>query len=167
MICRRFSLIFFLCLCTGIFAFAQNRSALLIRGNTWITGLPGIEENAFSCFYGDYRLAGLDSGTAVFSVYICREPLLFDGQIWQSRAGLTGRAVQRSDGEDLFIGLPVETGLPLGAGGGWTILFRFSGDKPGDETINRLVGEWAAKFRYFFSLVKTISDVSLPAVVNF
>jgi hypothetical protein len=167
MICRKFSLVFVFCLFTGVFAFAQNGSALLVRGNAWITGLPGIEENAFPCFFGDYRLGGLDSGSAAFSVYICREPLLFDRRVWLSREGLPGQAVQRGDGDVLFIGLPEEALLSAETGGGWTILFRFSENKPGDEAINRLIGAWMTRFRYFFSLVKGISDISLPAVVNF
>jgi hypothetical protein len=167
MIHRTFSLVFVLCLFTDALVFAQSRSALLVRGNAWITGLPGIEENAFPCFFGNYRLDGLDSGPAVFSVYICRETVLFDGRIWLSREGLPGPAVQRADGEVLFIGLsPVSSGNPASAGG-WTFLFRFSENKPGDEAINRLIDAWTARFRYFFSLVKSISDVSLPAVVNF
>jgi hypothetical protein len=174
---RVFRPVFFLCL-FGIWgtAFAQSGSAVLVRGNAWISGLPGIGENAFPCFFGDYRLAGvslgaeedasLDTGASLFSVYISRESLLFSERLWQSREGFSGRgAVQRREGGSLFVCLPAE-GL-LSSGAGWTIMFRFPSEGFDDPTLERFAAAWLRRFSYFFSLVKGISDISFPAVVNF
>ncbi|MDR1288114.1 MAG: hypothetical protein LBK08_10935 [Treponema sp.] len=175
---RVFRPIFFLCLC-GIWgtAFAQNTSAVLVRGNAWVSGLPGIGENAFPCFFGDYRIAGAaasantaasadtnvsaNGGAPLFSVYICREALVFSERLWQMRPGFPGRgAVQRREDGSLFVCFPSESGF-------WTVMFRFPSEGFDGPALDRFAAVWLERFRYFFSLAKGISDISFPAVVNF
>ncbi|MDR0602025.1 MAG: hypothetical protein LBG42_06540 [Treponema sp.] len=166
MIYRVFRLVFFLCFSGGM-AFAQTGSALLVRGNAWVSGLPGIGENAFPCFFGEYRPAGA-SADAVFSVYICREPLLFSQRLWQPRQGLPERgAVERREGGTLFVGFPPESSLSGEDHGGWTVLFCFPSEGFDDGTLNRFAAKWLERFHYFFSLVRHIADISFPAVVRF
>jgi hypothetical protein len=180
---RVFRPVFFLCLC-GIWgtAFAQSGSAVLVRGNAWVSGLPGIGENAFPCFFGDYRITGADApantaaspdtnvsanaGAPLFSVYICRESLHFSERLWQTRPGFPGRgAVQRREGGSLFVCFPSDSGLS--SGDGWTVMFRFPSEGFDGPALDRFAAVWLERFRYFFSLARGISDISFPAVVNF
>jgi hypothetical protein len=150
----------FLCLFTRTeqAAFAQEESAFLVRGNFWVTGFPGIEENAFSCFSGEYSL----SGGGGFSVSLCRDLIPFSARDWQSRPGAEYRAIQRIRGDTLYVCLP-----PEGNGSGWNVMFQFPMPAPDDGAVDRLTAVWMRRFLYFFSLIKNISDISLPAVVTY
>ncbi|MDR1319382.1 MAG: hypothetical protein LBJ90_07130 [Treponema sp.] len=169
---------------------AQTQRALLFRGNEWRTGLPGFGDNVFSSFFGEYRIeassaendpsreqaASAESGVSgsseaepsgAFSVRVSGEALVFAPGLWQSRAGIAS-ALQRGESGSLFVAVPF---AGAAVSGSWTILFQFPSDlgQAGlDETsANRLMNAWITRFRYFFSLIKTASDISLPAVVNF
>jgi hypothetical protein len=54
--------------------------------------------------------------------------------------------------------------LPRGA---WTAVFLFHGPAPDDASLNHLIGAWTDRFLYYFSLVKILTDVSMPAAVYF
>jgi hypothetical protein len=163
--------LFFLCLFTGVTAAgAQERRAILIQGNTWVTGIPGFENNVFPAVSGKYRLEFSPSGAVredqAVSLWLCREPLHFSGDLWQSRSGIPGlSAVQRRNGEVQLFGLSFSGGINLGF---WTAVFQFDRgiEAAGldDESANALVGKWVERFRYFLFLIKNPADVSLPAV---
>jgi hypothetical protein len=169
---------------------AQTQRALLSSGNEWRTGIPGFGDNVFSSFFGEYHIetSSVENGSSrgqavsaeggvsdssetqpagVFSVYVSGEALIFAQDLWRPRPGFAP-ALQRGESGSLFVATPFAGSGTLGS---WTILFRFPADleQAGlDETsANRLINVWIARFRYFFSLIKTASDISLPAVVNF
>jgi hypothetical protein len=151
-------------------AAAQERTAFLVRGNGWSTGFPGIGANAFPVFFGDYRLEGaaLPADGVSFSVYICREFLVLDERLWRPRPELTGfGAVQRVEADTLLVAF----GVPPDQR--WTVLFRFAEGEISDAggldstVVNRLIRTWTNKFLYYYSLAKTDSDLSFPAVLNF
>jgi hypothetical protein len=148
----------------------------------WATGIPGFGNNVFSVLWGEYRVetiqgpgsaaqseAAAASGGDDFSVRVSGENLLFDPNLWQPRPG-TGISgiLQRQDGQAILISFPFSGGNNLGA---WTIIFHFprglAATGLDDLSINRFINAWYGRFRYFLSLVKTSSDISLPAVIRF
>jgi hypothetical protein len=181
---------------TGFFfaaaAGAQTQRAVLVRGNEWRAGIPGFGNNIFSSLFGEYRVetssgengplreqaASTESGAsassqpapqpgAAFFVRVSGETLLFDRGIWQSRPG-PSPALQREESGSLLVAIPFSGGADLGS---WTILFQFPSE-PGHAGLNEtsadsLMNAWVRRFRYFLSLVKNASDISLPAVVEF
>jgi hypothetical protein len=168
----RFLLMFFLLAGMGAAASSQERNVVLLKGNQWVRGFPGFDAGAVSALYGEYRLETAGTAPAapiaVFSIWLSMEPLFFREQIWERRPGITGfRAVQRGENGDLLVA------LPSGGGNlnGWTILFQFPGGLSGmnldNEEADRLIGVWTNRFLYFYSLIKSPADVSLPAVVGF
>jgi hypothetical protein len=147
---------------------AQNAGrAILVRGNGWVTGIPGFGDNAFPALTGQYRLETAEEGRPPaegggFSVWITAEHLVFP-EGWRPRNGLPG-ALEQEGGEGRFVS------LPLGAErGAWTavFLFRAAAVIPDDAGLNRFINAWVSRFLYYFSLVKIPTDVSLPAVVSF
>jgi hypothetical protein len=169
------------CFCVSVFlagavlnAGAQERKAILARGNTWTTGIPGFEDNVFPALLGEYRLefsapgsVGAEPGAPGFSVWLSGEPLLFSGDVWQRRSSLGNlSAMQRQDGESVLVSLPVRGDL-----GAYTVIFQFprgiAASALDENAANQLVRTWAARFLYFFSLIRIPTDVSLPAVVDF
>jgi hypothetical protein len=160
-------------------AAAQDRSAVLIKGNTWGSGIPGFGSNVFSALSGEYRLdsksapdAGDSPAKEVFSVRVSTDPLVFSRDFWQHRplprGSALGDAMQREEEDGSFlVGFPFNGGNNMGT---WTVLFQFPRESAfalTDAGINRLIAAWIGRFRYFLSLIKTSSDISLPAVVNF
>jgi hypothetical protein len=151
--------------------------AVLVRGNGWVTGIPGIARNAFPALLGVYRLEGLEfqepeegAGTekAVFWVYAGREPVVFSGD-WQRRPETGNNGVlQRLRGKDLLAATVIEAGPVQGS---WTVIFEFPGGilDTGLESagLGRLIEAWSSRFLYFVSFIKTPGDASLPAVVFF
>jgi hypothetical protein len=160
------------------------RRAVLNRGNGWVKGVPGFGVNAFDALYGDYRLdppdpaapaAGDPSGgeTPGFSVWVTRAPLYLDGEIWRNRPGISGSGARwRVAGERSFFA------AALGSGGeGLTAVFEFPAVSDGrggaevpalpGDLVNRIVSNWVIRFNYFYALIKTPGDMSLPAVVAF
>jgi hypothetical protein len=152
---------FFLLAAAGLGA--QEQGAILVRGNIWSRGLPGIEPNGFPVLHGEYNLKTGETGAdMVFSVWICGEPLVFSQDGWQNRQGIQGyTAFQRREGETLFIAVPLQNNQ-----GAYTAMFRFTGDET-EAMFNRLIRAWSSRFLYFLSSIKNASDISLPAVVNF
>ncbi|GHV92333.1 hypothetical protein AGMMS50268_28360 [Spirochaetia bacterium] len=162
---------------------------ILVRGNTWVLGLPGFGSNRFSALFGEYRRAesaepgsagaAPDSGApdaaipaaekTTFFLWLSGEGLDFSDGAWQARPGLGAAysARQRRDGEGLIISLSLN-GQSWGA---YTALFEFPRGIAAagltEAQANGLVQAWAAKFLYFLALVKTAGDMSLPAVVEF
>ncbi|MDR0876952.1 MAG: hypothetical protein LBN21_02780 [Treponema sp.] len=162
---------FLLCLFLAGFltaaAAAQEHSAVMIKGNSWITGIPGFGANVFPAISAEYR-----SGDTTFSIWVSGEPLVFSQAVWESRtlprgSRLTG-VMQRDNGGTLLVGFPLNSENETGA---WTVLFQFprrTADTGFDDAgADRLIAAWTSRFRYFMSLVKTASDISLPAVVTF
>ncbi|MDR2159347.1 MAG: hypothetical protein LBP23_04685 [Treponema sp.] len=148
---------------------AQNAGrAILIRGNEWVTGIPGFGDNVFPALAGQYRLETAEgnrppAGTPAFSIWLTVEPLMFSEGLWRPRNGLPG-AFERESEEGHFISLPLSADR-----GAWTAVFLFHDDPviPDDAGLNRLINAWAGRFLYYFSLVKILTDVSMPAVVFF
>ena len=159
---------FFLIMTSGSFVYAQNQRAVLVKGNSWIT-----ENNLFSVgvstvLFGEYNVetqaAGSPAVLGIFSVRVSRDNQLLTGDSWQRRPG-SGSFLQRLEGSNLYIGFQFAGGASLGS---WTIVFQFPDpEKFDDPAINRLIDAWTGRFRYFLSLVKVPSDMSLPAVFNF
>ena len=162
----------FLVLGTGLFS--QNRRAVMVQGNKWLVEAPFLGGNETAVLFGEYRIenrSGTDENEGVFYVKVSGNPLLLSGKSWQARPGTPGLQ-QLVDGTSLYIGHVFAGGHLLGS---WTIIFQFYGadlDGLGTNrldavTINRLISIWTDRFKYFLSLVKFTSDMSLPAVVDF
>jgi hypothetical protein len=190
----RFLATFSLALFLTVSGAAQERNAVMVRGNTWQTGIPGFGSNRFSALSGEYRLdyplgtvfsspekvaetenaaaRNEDSGNAVFSVWISAEPLVFSQSLWQARPLLLGsgitQAVQQVNEDAFLVGFFFSGGNEIGS---WTVLFQFprgiAAAGLNEADANRLITAWISRFRYFLSLIKTSSDVSLPAIVKF
>jgi hypothetical protein len=167
----------------------SGRDAILIRGNTMQTGIPGFGDNAFPALYGEYilELPGTrEQGEAEeepdFSVWVNQELLYLSQPPWKPRPGVPGfRVFERewqntrlfaaaSDGREDSRGLSAGN-VPEGpVRAPWTVIFQFSGSAGrtlGDEGLNRLIGLWLVRFSYFETLVHETVGLSLPAVVNF
>ncbi|MDR2303241.1 MAG: hypothetical protein LBE10_01450 [Treponema sp.] len=152
---------FFLLTAAGLGA--QEQGAILVRGNIWSRGLPGIESNDFPVLHGEYSLkTGEKRADMAFSVWICGEPLAFSRNGWQTRQGIQGyTAFQHREEETFFIAVPLQNNQ-----GAYTAMFRFTGDET-EALLNRLIRAWSSRFLYFLSSIKNASDISLPAVINF
>jgi hypothetical protein len=148
---------------------AGRWAVILMSGNRWVTGVPGFGDNAFPALTGQYRLEMTDPAeggqppaeTPFFSIWLTAEPLVFPEGSWRPRSGLSG-VLERESGEGRFISLPLSAER-----GAWTAVFLFYGPAPDDASLNRLIGAWTDRFLYYFSLVKILTDVSMPAVVYF
>jgi hypothetical protein len=168
-------LLFFLCLLLNLRhgIEAQTRQAVMIRGNIWVTDNPGFGSGAITALFGEYRVKiqheEAINTSFVFTVRVNGDPALLNTQGWQRRPGSVPM-LQRQENGNLYIGYLFSGGTDLGE---WTVIFCFFGaDKADfnvldDIAINRLIGTWSERFRYFFSLIKIPSDMSLPAVVIF
>jgi hypothetical protein len=191
----RFLATLFLAMFLTMSGAAQDRNAVMVRGNAWQTGIPGFGSNSFSALSGEYRLdyplgtvfsgsekvveaekttkaLNEDSEKAVFSVWISGEPLFFSQSLWQERPLLRGsgitQAAQRVSEGAFLIGFLFSGGDEIGS---WTVLFQFprgiGAAGLNEADANRLITAWISRFRYFLSLIKTSSDISLPAIVKF
>jgi hypothetical protein len=154
---------------------AQARRAVLDRGNVWVTGIPGLGAGEFSALYGEYRLdlpaesAGDSAQAPRCRIWLTGESLSLGGASWQPRTRIAGVPVfQRQDGDALLAAFAFSGGPGLGS---WTAVFRFPQglaaaglDDPG---ANALLGRWLNRFLYFFPLIKSPADLSLPAVIAF
>ncbi|MDR2257874.1 MAG: hypothetical protein LBE14_01855 [Treponema sp.] len=149
---------------------AQERRAVLSRGNTWITGIPGFGNNVFPAVFGEYRLEFSPSGPedAAVSVWLCGEPLHFAEGAWLPWNGSGLSAVQRRDGDAWLLGFSFSGGSGLGV---WTAVFQFPRGIAAaglDETsVNALINKWVERVLYFLFLIKSSADVSLPAAFAF
>jgi hypothetical protein len=167
------SFLFFLFLFAGVTvtsAGAQERRAVLSRGNTWVTGIPGFGNNAFPAVSGEYRLEFPPSGMgdqAIF-VWLCGEPLRFAEGLWRPWNGSGLSVVQRREGEAQLLGFSFSGGSGLGV---WTAVFQFPQgiEAAGlDETsVNALINKWVDRVLYFLFLIKSPADLSLPAAFVF
>jgi hypothetical protein len=164
----------FLCLFAGFTvtgAGAQERRAVLSRGNAWVTGIPGFETNVFPAVFGAYRLEfpspGTEDGEGVL-VWLCGEPLYFAESAWQPWSGSGFSVVQRREGDVLLLGFSFSGGPSLGT---WTAVFQFpQGIEAAGlnrESVNALIYKWTERVRYFLFLIKNPADVSLPAAFTF
>jgi hypothetical protein len=157
---------------------AQARRAVLDRGNVWVTGIPGLGDRGFSALFGEYRL-DLPAGNAAAAGEAAREPrcgiwltgesLSLGGDSWRPRTRIAGVPVfQRQDGEALLAAFTFSGGPGLGS---WTAVFRFPQGLPAagldDPGADALLDRWLNRFLYFFPLIKTPADLSLPAVFTF
>jgi hypothetical protein len=166
--------VFFLFLFAGVTAAgagAQERRAVLARGNAWVTGIPGFGANAFPAISGEYRLefssSGAEGGETV-SVWLCGEPLRFAGGAWQPWSGSGRSAVQRREGEAQLLGFSFNGGPGLGV---WTAVFQFprgiEAAGLNGESAGALINRWVDRVLYFLFLIKNPADVSLPAAFTF
>jgi hypothetical protein len=153
---------------------ADERRAILTRGNSWVAGLPGFSANAFAALYGEYRLefpgeavsGGIGPGD--FYVWLSKEPVYLPTDIWEARTGITGyTGWQRAEGDSFLVASEVEGGTNRDT---WTVLFQFPqtiGAVLSSGEMNLLIRTWLSRFRYFLSLANISTDISMPAVVNF
>jgi hypothetical protein len=156
---------------TAAGAGAQERRAVLGRGNNWVTGIPGFGRNVFPAVFGEYRLefspAGTGEGEAV-SVWLCGEPLNFAESAWRPWNGSGFSVVQRREGEAQLLGFSFSGGSGSGA---WTAVFQFPRgiEAAGldEASANALVNKWAERVLYFLFSIKSPADVSLPASFAF
>jgi hypothetical protein len=149
----------------GVFLSAQNQRAVLIRGNSWITEKDTFSIGTSTVLFGEYAVETQAAAQSGFFVRVSGGSLLLTGDRWQPRPG-AGSLLQRQEDSSLVIGFLFAGGADMGA---WTVLFQFpqSDGLIDDAAINRLIDAWTGRFRYFLSMVKVASDMSLPAVVNF
>jgi hypothetical protein len=151
---------------------AQTRRAVLDRGNTWVTEIPGLGDRRVSALFGEYRLdlpAGDAAREQCCRIWLTGESLSLGGDSWQPRTQIAGVPVfQRQDGEALLAAFTFSGGPGMGS---WTAVFQFPQGLPAagldDAGANALMSRWLNRFLYFFPLIKTPADVSLPAVVVF
>ncbi|MDR0623053.1 MAG: hypothetical protein LBG10_01315 [Treponema sp.] len=167
---RFFLFLFLFAGVTAAGAGAQERRAVLSRGNTWVTGIPGFGSNVFPAVYGEYRLEFSPAGggdQAVF-VWLCGEPLHFAESLWRPWNGSGLSVVQRREGEARLLGFSFSGGSGLGI---WTAVFQFPQgiEAAGLDEIsaNALINKWADRVLYFLFLIKNPADVSLPAAFAF
>jgi hypothetical protein len=157
---------------------ADSRRVILVKGNEWVFGLPGLGENAFTALYGLYSSESDDSPEespapdqrrGTLSVWLSREWLYFSDARWEIRPDVSAyRVLQRYEGDTLIVAV-----FPEGrtAGDDWTIFIQFPerGAAAGlnDRAVNRLIEAWTSRCLHFLSRAETKADVSLPAVVFF
>ena len=147
-----------------------NRAAVMVRGNNWVSGVPGPETNVFSALTGDYRLEGVVSGQnsaeEAFSVYVTGA-LLYYSDEWRSTTAGNIPLSERA-GED---GLIVTGVLEDSSSTFWTVIFHFPrglegcGLDPG--SFNQMFSAWTSRLLYYISQANTTGEISLPAVVEF
>jgi hypothetical protein len=151
-------------------AAAAERRVVLIRGNAWVTGIPGFGENALSALLGEYRIDEGGTGEAaarLFRVWLSREPLYFAEPLWQNRNGTpASRVLQQIQGDRLLAAVRIDGGPEQGE---WIAVFQFSTANfaAGAGEIDPLIGAYITRFLYFLSLTHDISELSLPAIVTF
>ena len=150
----------------------EEREAVLLKGNDWISGIPGFDINGFSALSGVYRLEGLaaadstDTGERGFYVYVTRE-LLFMGEEWLPVNTGTITSFERSEEDEFFtVGIMEDS-----QGGSWSIVFHFPfGLKAAGLSHDLFIvifRNWINRFQYFLFQINSPSDLSLPAVVEF
>ncbi|QQO09547.1 hypothetical protein [Breznakiella homolactica] len=151
-------------------------SAILVRGDTRASGLPGFGPNAFSSVYGEYNVefpaegeAGAASDVPGFFVWASGEPVYYDPGIWTLRPSPGGYQMREQNTEDgQLFALSLESGPP---GEYWTLIVGFpsiSGNEPlSGGSRERLISSLVSRFTYFVSIKHYSSDVSLPAVITF
>ena len=143
-----------------------GREVILLRGNNWVYGIPGFEDNSFHALSGEYRLRSAGAGESVFSVYLSPDPLYFSKE-WQPRQG-TGnmQALEHGTEEEFLVSILIDDGN----GKLWTAVFKFLPDAEktlGAGTLNQMLRAWALRFVYFIALARTQAEISIPAVVQF
>ena len=146
------------------------REAILLRGNSWISGIPGFGINSFSALMGEYGLGFSSSQTErgdVFTVYVTMEPLYFP-ENWQIRPNMgSSRVFQRSDGESYLVAAILEGSQGIL----WTVIFHFPNgiEETGlnTESFNSLFRVWTGRMAYFLYQSATPEGISLPGAVEF
>ena len=146
----------------------QSRVAILIRGNEWISGIPGLKDNSFSALTGIYRIRAAGTGESkAFSVYLSSEPIFFNNE-WQLRSGTGSVQVHQLSTSEGFIAAAT---LDDGKGTVWTAVFVFplglESSALSNEDFNQMLRVWSNRLLYFLSLAKTTGEISIPAVVEF
>jgi len=146
----------------------QGRVAILIRGNEWINGIPGIDDNGFPALTGEYRIQAAGTGESrEFSVYLSQESIHFNDD-WQQRKGTGSTQVYQTSTDEGFM---AAASLDDGKGVLWTALFLFpngiEGSGLSDDAFNQMLRVWLSRLLYFLSLAKTTGEISIPAVVEF
>ena len=144
------------------------REAVLVKGNDWISGIPGFEDNSFSALTGEYRLQPFTEGNERrFSAFLTPEPLYFSGE-WQSGSGPGGIRLLQQTTEEGFLAAMV---LDDGMGALWTAVFLFplglEETELSADAFNQMLRAWSNRFLYFLSLSRSDREMSLPAVVEF
>jgi hypothetical protein len=166
---------FFLMIFSGIeinsvYSQTQSRAAILLRGNEWVTGIPGFGENAFPAIFGAYRLdeQGREPGyssveEAAFSVWVCHEALFFDDN-WQFLRDIGGYPVHKylkNDNLSLVVSFESSTGRP------WDAVFIFARGIQDNSWLNQFIEAWIYRFLHFLSSAEMDEQLSLPAVVSY
>ena len=146
----------------------SGRQVVLVRGNIWINGIPGFEDNSFPALSGEYRLQTASTGEEkIFTIYTSLSHLYFSKD-WQTKPD-TGniQVFQRQNGDEFL----AATTLDDGKGVIWTTVFRFPQGFEAlmlsEESFNQMLQAWMGRFLYFLALVRTQKEISLPAVVEF
>ena len=140
-----------------------KRAVVLVRGNNWVSGIPGLGTNVFSALNGDYRLEGAEG---IFSVYLTGARLYFSDE-WQQSAAGNIQFYQHTAEEGLIVMAVLEDSSSVI----WTVIFLFPGglEECGLDarTFNLMCGAWTSRLLYYISQANTTSEISLPAVVEF
>jgi hypothetical protein len=138
---------------------------VLIRGNYWVSGIPGFGVNSFSALAGEYRLkSGAD---ADFSVYLTREPIYFSAE-WQIRPGTGDISVHQRTGETGYLAAAMLDDSP---GSSWVAVLFFPKGLEGagisGDAFNRMFRVLTGRILYFISLSRSPRELSLPAALEF
>ena len=141
--------------------------AFLSQGTELRRGLPGLGENAIPAWFGEYRFT-IPEGPSSFSVWATNEGLYFSPQEWTSRTWGTLRGLEKNDPRGTLVVLPTPQGF---VGGQWNVFFLIPPTKkpasPGASVENVLFRAYLDRFTYFLANVQRVSDVSLPALIEF
>jgi hypothetical protein len=140
-----------------------GKRMILENGNTWTIGVPGFSENALPALSGVYRIVtpGETADAGMFSVWLCRETLYYSD--WDIRAGIWSedfQVLEKYGKDGLIVAAPFNEI--------WTGVFSFPGESElSGNDVDRIIGIYRSRFLYFLTLVRSGSDVSLPALADF
>jgi len=144
----------------------SGREAILIRGNYWMNGIPGFDDNSFPAFTGEYMLRAQGKEER-FLIYLSPGTLHFAAE-WQPRRETESIRVLQRQWEGGFLAATI---LSDGNGVFWTAVFYFpsglEASSPINNAFNQMLRPWTYRFLYFLSLARNPGDISLPAVLEF
>lgn len=143
------------------------RGAFLSQGTELRQGLPGLGQNAIPAWFGEYRCT-IPGGPPSFLVWATNEGLYFSPQEWENRTWGTLRGLEKNDPRGKLVVVSTPNGF---VGGQWNVFFLIPPQKTSDflgiSVENVFFRAYLDRFTYFLGNIKTVSDVSLPALIEF